>query len=571
MFLYNAAVGSACTATLISPRVVLTAKHCVQLGNSPQAAQAGNFRLFVGSDSRRPRAQYNVSEVLPVPGSWDIGRRDSADVALLILPAPAAETPRPIDFGSPRSLTTFTAIGYGVTPGGSSGTKMRVEKTVEGTDSGLIYVEASVCSGDSGGPIIGPEGSIYGVASYIYARSRDDVDPRTNRPRCGAPGVYNGIQQFQEFIEEAIEATGGCLPTEEICNGADDNCDGTVDEGCSAFGAACADNSECSSSLCDETEVGVVCTQTCDPLRPDFGCPPGFFCQNAGGCDGLCAPRTDEELALGDECSASGECASGHCAAIGEATLRCHSPCGDGQNGCFAGEVCFANDNSCGACVGAEFVAPPRDQGEPCESDEECDGGTCMDDAGVRFCSDACAMVGDCDEGFHCRDNQCIPGVAEGVGGGCLANQDCADGFCATQGESSWCSTFCESIEDCPLGFSCTAAGDQNICTPANGLVGDSCEMNEGCISGLCVHNTSHGSVCSRLCDAGIACSAGFECQRVGNAAVCLRPGGSMTEMTPETVPFEDDGGCSASPGSAPAGAWTFLGLMGLVLLRRRR
>jgi uncharacterized protein (TIGR03382 family) len=571
MFLYNAAVGSACTATLISPRVVLTAKHCVQLGNAAQAAPASNFRLFVGGDSRRPRAQYLVSEVLPVPGSWSINTRDAADVALLILPAPAAETPRQMEFGSPRGLATFTAIGYGQTPAGTSGTKMRVEKNVEGTDSGLIYVEGSVCSGDSGGPIIGPDGSIYGVASYIYARTRDDIDPRTNGPRCGAPGVYNGIAQFQEFIEDAIESTGGCLPTEEICNGADDNCDGTVDEGCSEFGTACADNTECSSGLCDETEVGVVCTQTCDPLRADFGCPPGFFCQNAGGCDGLCAPRTNEELALGDECSASGECASGHCAAIGEATQRCHFPCGDGANGCFAGEVCFANANSCGACVAAGFVAPPRDQGEPCEADEDCGTGTCMNDNGVRFCSDACAMAGDCDEGFHCRAEQCIPGVAEGVGGGCLENEDCADGFCATQGERAWCSAFCNTIEDCPLGFSCTDAGDQNICAPANGLVGDSCEVNEGCISGLCVNNTSRGSVCSRFCDAEVACSAGFQCSRVGDSAVCLRPGnGSAEEEPPTTVPFEDTGGCSASPG-ASGGAWSLFGLLLGGLSARRR
>ncbi|MFT5358880.1 MAG: MYXO-CTERM domain-containing protein [Polyangiales bacterium] len=569
MFLFNLATRGACTATLISPRVVLTAKHCVQNGNAAQAAAANNFRLFVGSNGRRPSAQYNVSEVLTVPGSWDIGRGDASDVALLILPANAAETPRPVEFGSASGLTTFTAIGYGQTPEGTSGIKMRVQGTVERTGGGLIFVAPSVCQGDSGGPIIGDDGSIYGVVSYGYARSQADFDALQSG-RCGPPAVYNGIAQFQEFIEDAIESTGGCSPTEEVCNGADDNCDGTVDEGCSAFGVACTDSSECSSGLCDETEVGVACTQACDPLRADLGCPPGFFCQNAGGCDGLCAPRTDEELALGDECSASGECASGHCAAIGEATQRCHFPCRDSTNGCFAGEVCFANDNSCGACVAARFVAPPRDQGEPCEADEDCGTGTCMNDNGVRFCSDACAMPDDCDEGFHCRAEQCIPGIAEGAGGGCLENQDCAGGFCATQGERAWCSAFCTSIEDCPLGFSCTDAGDQNICTPANGLVGDSCEVNEGCISGLCVNNTSRGSVCSRFCDADTACSAGFQCNRVDTSAICLRPE-SGDEEPPTTVPFEEDsGGCSASPG-ASGGAWSLLGLAGLAILRRRR
>lgn len=558
MFLYNASVGSACTATLISPRVVLTAKHCVQDGESSSASAASDIRLFVGESSRRPNAQYTVSEVLPAPGRWDL--RDASDVALLILPAAAAEEPRPIDFGSPNTLTTFTAIGYGQTPSGLSGTKMRTEKTVDGSGRGFIYVRPSVCSGDSGGPLIGPDGGIFGVASYIYSETGA-------QPVCGtAPGAYNSLQAFQEFIEDAIESTGGCVPSEEVCNGADDNCDGVVDEGCSAFGDICAGDEECASGLCSETEVGVVCTQSCDPLRAELGCPPGFFCQNDGGCSGVCALQT-EELGLGAECDASGECSSGYCAAVGEETRRCHSPCGDQQAMCLAGEVCFANEGSCGVCVDAQFVAPPRDQGEPCQVDSDCGDGICLDDAGVRFCARACEAAEDCDDAFHCRGSRCIPGALEEIGGACLENGDCSAGFCAAQGERSWCTGFCESIDDCPLGFSCSAAGDSNICTPANGLLGDECTIDDECISGLCALGPV-GSVCSRFCGPELACSAGFECQRVGDAGgVCVRPQGQDSAPGPTEVPLvpSADSGCSASSSPAPSSS-TFIWLIVLVV-----
>lgn len=550
MFLYNAAVGSACTATLISPRVVLTAKHCVQDGDSESTSDPSDFRLFVGENSRRPTAQYLVSEVIPAPGRWDI--RDASDVALLILPAPAAEEPRLVNFGSPNALTTFTAIGYGQTPSGRSGTKMRVEKTVDGSGRGFIYVRPSVCSGDSGGPLIGPEGGIFGVASYIYSETGA-------QPVCGtAPGAYNGLQTFQEFIEGAIEDTGGCVASEEVCNGADDNCDGVVDEGCSAFGEMCTSDDQCASSVCGDTEAGVLCTQTCDPLRAELGCPPGFFCQNTGGCNGLCAPRT-EELGHGAECETSGQCSSGYCAAVGEETRRCHSPCRDGQGMCLAGEVCFANADSCGACVEARFVAPPRDQGEPCEEDSDCVDGVCMDDAGVRFCARACEGSDECDEAFHCRASRCIPGALEDIGGGCLENGDCATGFCATQGEQRWCSAFCESIESCPLGFACTDLGEQSICTPANGLIGDECTDSGDCIGGLCISDPVRGSVCSRFCGQGLACSAGFECLRREDDGVCVRP--ALQDETDEqgTVPFiPSDSGCNASSSSS-SGAFLWL------------
>ena len=54
VFLYNIS-GAACTATIISPRVVLTAKHCVQDGRNSRAAPASNFRVFGSRATTAPQ------------------------------------------------------------------------------------------------------------------------------------------------------------------------------------------------------------------------------------------------------------------------------------------------------------------------------------------------------------------------------------------------------------------------------------------------------------------------------------------------------------------------------------
>jgi len=90
VFLYNLG-GSACTASLIAPRVVLTAKHCVQ-GRGAFAADPSSFRVYVGSSTRSFTAEYLVDEIRPAPGCWDLCG-DASDVAVMILSAPAAEAP----------------------------------------------------------------------------------------------------------------------------------------------------------------------------------------------------------------------------------------------------------------------------------------------------------------------------------------------------------------------------------------------------------------------------------------------------------------------------------------------
>ena len=562
VYLYNVR-GSACTASLIAPRVALTAKHCVDAGNRPTAAS--NLRILVGPTAGRATAQYFVSEVRVAPGRWDL--RDGSDVAVLILSSEARETPLQVSFDPPRELTgdTFTAVGYGVTEDSNrGGVKYATQAVVEGLMGNFIYVRPSVCSGDSGGPLIGPEGRVWGVASFIYPTSRRD-------PVCGDPGAYNAIAPFRDLIETAIEDSGACVPREEECNNIDDNCDGTVDEGCTAVGEPCTDDSECSSQTCAVVTEGAgrICTLPCDPLRPFLGCPGDMYCTNpgisTGSCEGLCAPGAQGEKLLDEDCTTNTECFTGLCHDPGDGRRRCLPPCAGGVGACLAGEVCSAGLDTCGTCVAEHLVLGSRGIGEACTLHDDCTSGVCFEDESVSYCSVACdpeAEEDECIPGFHCRDDFCVRGPREDVGGGCVSNEDCGSGVCATQGERRWCTDFCETDAGCPDGFACVPQGDISVCAPDLNLVGESCEANEECASGVCAFGTRAGDVCTRVCGPDTFCSPGFECVRIdgGRTAVC--------------VPAESGGGggggggCSA--GGAPSGVIALM-LLPLFFRRRRR
>lgn len=560
VFLYRLD-GAACTGSFISPRVVLTAHHCVA-GRSGGLAPASNFRIYVGSSTRSLTAEYRVSEVRPVPNAGLSGREPN-DVALLVLSSAARETPLEIARTSPRDLfgQSVTAVGYGQTPSGGSGTKYTTQTTIEGYMGGFIFVPPSVCSGDSGGPLIGADGLVYGVASFIYS-----PDGRTE-PRCGtAPGAYNEIFRFVDFIDGVLAETGTCVPDAvEECNGEDDDCDDAVDEGCTPLGEPCASGDECVGGLCDDTPIGRVCTSACDPLRPAQGCSPGFYCGRQG-CNGFCLPGERGEGLNDAACAADTDCASLHCVDPGDGRARCLDPCRADAGLCLAGEVCAAAAGQCGACVPRGLVVGARGLGEPCEDDEECRGDfVCHESAGISACASACEADDDCGDGFECRDALCIRDRRQGVGGTCVVNEDCGDGICAAAGDRRWCTAPCSGADDCPAGFDCTPAGAAMVCAPTGALEGERCEGNADCVTNLCAALPGGESVCTSICDAANACAPGFECTRTGSsaAAVCI----------PATPTSTSGGGCAAASGSSSGSlpGVALLALVALGLFFRRR
>jgi len=187
--------GALCTSTLIAPRVLLTAAHCVadQMFKGP-----AKFSAILGTDLR-DKANTKVVKVKEV--RWDKEFNDKAlasghDIAVAILETPITDI-APIPFNT-KPLTKASngqplrITGYGLANGneqigiGGGGDKSsagikRVAKTKQisvtdvtveiGSKSpiGWIWGEANICSGDSGGPVLakvdGVE-TIIGVNSY---------------------------------------------------------------------------------------------------------------------------------------------------------------------------------------------------------------------------------------------------------------------------------------------------------------------------------------------------------------------------------------------------------------------
>jgi hypothetical protein len=596
--------GAACTATVIAPRVVLTAKHCV-LG-----LPARNWHVEVTSDARRtPVADYGVVETRTTPGS----SIESSDIGIMILDRDFGYgfkrwefTPWPeLRAGSP-----VTAIGFGLTDPDddrSSGVKYRREGHV--TSLGRLEFTTNgnnACSGDSGGPIVFGD-VVVGIASRV-------------EEGCLGTGLMTRVSGFADLVREALADTGACVPsgfevcnnvdddcwlgvddglgaacgcsdgrapaTEacnrvdddcnlavddlpdcacagggtpgvETCNGIDDDCNGAIDEVCARLGESCAGDDDCASGLCLEVGGAPACTARCTP-GPGASCPEDGWCDGLACGEGLCRPGTVAgEAALGEECATAADCAGRYCAAVGESPV-CARPCVPGTLSCFADEVCSGIAEGCGACADAAAAGGGRAFGEPCRTDEDCAEGFCFTDgepAGCgadclrRYCATECGPGGECPEGAHCRDGTCVRGPLSATGETCVADADCREGRCVDDVDVRRCLSDCAPDGSCPEGLRCW---EGSCWTTAPGP-GDPCEPDLApCGAGTCVVVAGE-PVCVTSCDGPGDCTSGLVClpDETGTAGICVAPPAAAS----------GGGGCDcglARPSSRWAWAWAW-------------
>ena len=289
-----------------------------------------------------------------------------------------------------------------------------------------------------------------------------------------------------------------CVPRDEVCNGADDDCDGLVDERAGVAAQVFSDVEHC--GACDRPCAGANASFACRVgTCVVVGCTPGFGDYNgdaadgcetdcvitAGGreaCDGQdndCDGLMDEDFDFASDVEHCGACGR-VCPALPQAAARCV----EGACAVAACEVGFVDvdgrsENGCEyACTPRRGDGSGEGPGEVCNgADDDCDGR--VDEAMDLIApADTCGASGVCAR------------ACEGEAG-CAGGDVCRDGICGPMDVSAMA---CSTDRECQVvhpGLACLAESQVD---------GDGVRVERRCAP------RGHGPVCDG--------PAGFRCVR---------------------------------------------------------
>jgi Notch-like protein len=341
---------------------------------------------------------------------------------------------------------------------------------------------------------------------------------------CRAAGVTVCDGEQGELVCNAIPGA----PTDEICDGLDNDCDGSVDDGI-GLGERCV----VGIGDCQNTGVRVCGGDGTVVCSAQPGRPRAEICDDRDNdCDG----QVDDGLGLGDRCEVGvGECRRTGANVCGvNGNVVCGAVAGEPQ-----AEACDGLDNDCDGQV---------DDGNP-GGGQACDTGNpgvCA--RGVRMCEVGrfvCQQTGQpgaevCDG----LDNDCNGRTDEAANGGFLT-QACYSGAPGTQG-----------VGPCRGGAQTCDNGRYGACVGEVVPAAEICDGQDNNCDGR-ADNLPGGAMCAcqpgqqRQCYTGPAGTAGVGICRAGTQA-CLADGSNWGPCGGEVLPAAEvcngrDDNCNAA------------------------
>ncbi len=229
-----------CTATLVAPNLILTARHCVSDTDTSTACSQegaplvgsrikadrdpGSLAVFMGSggitpDSTRYASASARGLKLVVDSSATLCNGDIAFVVLdRTLEAPVA----PLRLGSSTRTESRDVGGWGIDESGTLPARRQVRADVPilglgpamypnharwGYGGREFMLGESACAGDSGSPAFSKQGAVVGVAARAgNGKARDPNNAASTCMGNESHAVYTNVAKHRDLVNRAFDA-----------------------------------------------------------------------------------------------------------------------------------------------------------------------------------------------------------------------------------------------------------------------------------------------------------------------------------------------------------------------------